>query len=146
MEKEKSKKGNVIIIALLSLIIIGICSFGGFYFYKSQDNTSKTIEKAYVDIDEITVKLSDESGKKYLKVNMCVGYDKDDSKAKKQLKKDAQLPVVQDAVNFYLMSKESDYFKGDYEKQLKEGLINAINEKVQDFEIIDIKISNLIIQ
>lgn len=146
MEKEKSKKGTVIIIALLTLIFIGVGSFCGFYFYKVNGSSDKPIEKAYIDIGEITVKLSDDSGKKYLKLDMSVAYDKKDSKAKNQLKKDAQLPVVRDALNFYLMSKKSDYFKGDYEKEFKEGLINAINQKIQGFEVIDIKVSNLIIQ
>lgn len=144
---EEKGHGFIIFICILSLIVIGGGSFAGFYFYKTNISSKNTqVEKTYVDIGEITVNLADESGKRYLKSGIYVGYDKGDKKAKKQLTKEKQLSVVQDALSFYLMQKKTDYFNGNYEDELKEELIDAVNKKVQDFKITDIKLVNLIIQ
>lgn len=145
---EKSGHGFIILICTLCLIIIGGGAFAGFYFYNSSSSSKKTqVERSYVSIGEITARLSDESGKKYIKADISVGYDKTMfNKAEKQLAKDKQLPVVLDALSFDLTKKDSNYFTGDYEEKLKSDLIDAVNKKVQDFKITDIKISNLIIQ
>ncbi|MBE6047889.1 MAG: hypothetical protein E7213_05720 [Clostridium sp.] len=140
--------GFAILVCTLCLIIIGGGAFAGFYFLNSNNSGKNTqVERAYVTVGEITARLSDESGKKYIKANIAVGYDKTlFNKAKGQLTTDKQLPVVLDALNFSLMKKDSSYFTGDYEEKLKDELIDAVNKKVQDFKITDIKISNLIIQ
>lgn len=146
-EEEESKgHGFIIFLSILCLIIVGGGAFAGFYFYKSNSANTKPVEKAYVNVGEITVNLSDENGKRYIKTGVYVGYDKNDKKAKKQLTRDKQLAVVQDALGFSLKKKTSDYFKGDYEEELKSELIDVVNKKVQDFKITDIKLINLIVQ
>lgn len=146
-DEEKSGHGFVILLCILCLIIIGGGTFAGFYFYKTNVSSTKSqVEKVYVNTGDITVNLADEGGRRYVKAGIYVGYDKGDKKAKEQLTKEKQLSVVQDALSFYLKNKTSDYFKGDYEEQLKQELINAVNKKVQDFKITDIKIINLVIQ
>ncbi len=145
---ENKGHGFLILVCTLCLIIIGTGAFAGFYFFNSGSSSKKTqVEKAYVNVGEITAKLSDESGKKYIKADFTVGYDKTFfNKAEKQLAKDKQLPVVLDALTFDLMKKDSSYFVGDYEEKLKNDLMDAINKKVQDFKITDLKISNIIVQ
>lgn len=145
---ENKGHGFLILVCTLCLIIIGAGAFAGFYFFNSGSSSKKAqVERAYVNVGEITAKLSDESGKKYIKADFTVGYDKTfRNKAAKQLAKDKQLPVVLDALSFDLMKKDSSYFVGDYEEKLKNDLIDAVNKKIQDFKITDIKISNLIIQ
>lgn len=144
---EKSGHGFIILICTLCLIIAGGGAFAGFYFYNSSSGKKTQVERSYVSVGEITARLSDESGKKYIKADISVGYDKTMfNKAEKQLAKDKQLPVVLDALSFDLTKKDSNYFTGDYEEKLKSDLIDAVNKKVQDFKITDIKISNLIIQ
>lgn len=144
---EKSGHGFIILICTLCLIIAGGGAFAGFYFYNSSSGKKTQVERSYVSVGEITARLSDESGKKYIKADISVGYDKTMfNKAEKQLAKDKQLPVVLDALSFDLTKKDSNYFTGDYEEKLKSDLIDAVNKKVQEFKITDIKISNLIIQ
>ena len=145
-EDGHKSRGFVIFLSILCLIIIGGGSFAGFYFYKTNVSDTKPIEKEYVNAGEITVNLSDDSGKRYVISSVYVGFDKGDKKAKKQLTKEKQLSVVQDALSFCLKNKTSDFFKGDYEESLKAELIDAVNKKVQDFKITDIKLINLVIQ
>lgn len=150
-EEDFTKKrghGFTILVCVLCLIIIGGGAFAGFYFFNSNSSSKKTqVERTYVNVGEITARLSDDSGKKYIKASISVGYDNTMfNEAEKQLSKDKQLPVVLDALNFELMRKDSNYFNGDYEEKLKNDLIDAVNKKVQDFKITDAKLYNIIIQ
>lgn len=145
---ENKGHGFLILVCTLCLIIICAGSFAGFYFFNSGSSSRRTqVDKAYVNVGEITAKLSDTNQKRYIKADFSVGYDKTFlNKAEKQLGKDQQLPVVLDAISFDLMKKDSSYFVGDYEEKLKNDIMDAINKKVQDFKITDLKISNIIVQ
>ena len=66
--KEKSK---VLLFAIIALIVMGVGTFGGVYFYmQSKDASAAKIEPAdYVLLTDTTLNLSDESGKSYLKTS-----------------------------------------------------------------------------
>ncbi len=80
----KSNKGVLVVLFILGLLVLGAASFGGVYLFMK---TNKTVsaqqvikEQTYVDLEEFTINLADDGGKRYFKGEISLGYDKDDKK------------------------------------------------------------------
>lgn len=146
---EKSGKGLMIVLFILGLIVLGAASFGGVYlFMKTNKNVSAQPaikEQTYVDLEEFTVNLADEGGKRYFKGEISLGYDKDDKKLPDELANNSV--VIRDAIIFYFKGQKAEYINDINNKEkIKEELIVAINKELLKGKINDIRFKNMIVQ
>lgn len=147
--KEKSGKGLMVVLFVLGLIVLGAATFGGVYLFMKTNKTVSAqevvIEQTYVDLDEVTINLADEGGKRYFKGQIAIGYDKSNKKIAEEIKNNTA--VINDVVNFYLKSKKADYLNDvNNEEQIKSELIESINKQLQKGKITDIRFKSMIIQ
>ncbi|NME82761.1 flagellar basal body-associated FliL family protein [Clostridium sp. SM-530-WT-3G] len=146
---EKSGKGLMIVLFILGLIVLGAASFGGVYlFMKTNKNVSAQPvikEQTYVDLEEFTINLADEGGKRYFKGEISLGYDKDDKKLPDELANNSV--VIRDAIIFYFKGQKAEYINDINNKEkIKEELIVAINKELLKGKINDIRFKNMIVQ
>lgn len=137
-ENSGKGKGKGILFAVLALVIMGIGTFGGVYFYMQSNGTSEVkVEPAdYAILTDATLNLSDESGKSYLKTSLTLSYDSKNTDLLAELEK--KKISIQDASIWYLKSKTSEDFSAENEKELKQGLIDTINKVLEDGAILDV--------
>ena len=87
--KEKGGKGLMVVLFILGLIVLGGATFGGVYLFMKTNKTVSAqevvVENAYVDLEEFTVNLADEGGKRYFKGELSVGYDKSNKKMAEEI-------------------------------------------------------------
>lgn len=148
-QTEKSGKGLMIVLFILGLIVLGVASFGGMYLFMK---TNKTIsaqpvikEQTYVDLDEITVNLADEGGKRYFKGEISLGYDKDDKKVAEDVTNNTV--VIRDTIIFYFKSQKAEYINDINNKEkIKDELMQSINKELQKGKITDLRFKNMIVQ
>lgn len=131
-------KSKVLIFAIIALIVMGAGTFGGVYFYmQGKDAAAAKIEPAdYVLLTDTTLNLSDESGKSYLKTSLTLSYDSKNTELLAEL--DKKKISIQDASIWYLKSRVSTDFRAENEKELKQGLIDTINNILEDGNILDV--------
>lgn len=136
--KESSGKGKGMLIAIIGLIVIGVGTFAGVFFYmQSRDASAATIEAVdYAVLSDATLNLSDESGKSYLKTSLTLSYDSKNKDLTEELEK--KKISIQDASIWYLKSKKSADFSTENEKELKQGLIDTINGLLEKGSILDV--------
>lgn len=149
VENSGKNKGLMIVLFILGLIVLGGATFGGAYlFFKTNKTISEqqvVIEKKYTDLDEFTVNLADEGGRKYLRVELSVGYDKENSKLEEEL--NSNIVVVRDTIIFYFKSKDAEFVNNiDNKEKIKEDLVEIINKELQKGKIEDIRFKNMIVQ
>ncbi|MGH4140929.1 flagellar basal body-associated FliL family protein [Clostridium sp.] len=150
-EKPKSgKKSKLIIILLLVLIVVGGAAFGGMYFLgKKNDSSSTTTAKVAVSnevtysLDEFLVNLTDEDGRRYLKVSVVLGYeDNADLTAELETKK----PIIRDAVIATLRAKTTADFSGAGVDGIKKELIAKVNPTLTKGKISHIYFNDILVQ
>ena len=136
--KENSGKGKGILLAVLVLVVIGIGTFGGVYFYMQSNGASESkIEAAdYTILSDATLNLSDEGGKSYLKTSLTLSYDSKDKDLIEELGR--KKISIQDAAIWYLKSKTSNDFAAANELELKQGLIDTVNNVLESGKILDV--------
>ncbi len=156
---EKTKKGNkegkgnifkIIIIVLLSLIIVGGAAFGGMYF-AGKNGSSTTAKSAKAEevpeltysLDEFLVNLSDEDGRRYLKVKVFIGYE-DNKNLTVEL--DAKKPIIRDVVNTSLRAKKTTDFSATGVDTIKNELIASINPVLTKGKISHIYFNDILVQ
>lgn len=126
-KNEKNKKGNLPII--IAIVILCIGAFGGSYIYfssKSGEEKEKVVKEAYMECgDSMIINLADESGKRYIKVKVNVGYDEKNKKLAEELTN--KQTVIRDAIIFHFKGLESEEVKNQDNKEMKEMLIASIN-------------------
>ena len=145
----KSGKGLMIILFILGLIVLGAASFGGVYLFMK---TNKTVsaqpvikEQTYVDLEEFTVNLADEGGRRYFKGELSLGYDKDDKKVAEEITNNTV--VIRDAIIFYFKGLKAEYINDINNKEkIKEELITSINKELKKGKITDLRFKNMIVQ
>lgn len=153
--KEK-KSGNlfkIIIIVLLFMILIGGAVFAGMFIsMKKAPVAQNTTESVKVNIDENTygldeflVNLSDEGGKRYLKVKIFIGYDKKNSKLEKEL--EPKKPIMRDAViNVLRAKKASDVMSEKGSENLKKEILDRINPLLNNGKLTNIYFYDMLVQ
>ncbi|MCM8710979.1 flagellar basal body-associated FliL family protein [Clostridium sp. SYSU_GA19001] len=163
---DKKEKGNghrlqIIIIILLVLILIFGLAFGGYMiFFRKDSNTAsadtqntKVLNPAASEIspftyslDEFLVNLSDEGGKKYIKVKIYIGYTaKDEKKISAELEE--KKPILRDAINSVLRSKKStDITTEKSVSDLKKEIINRVNPYLEYATVNNIYFYDIIVQ
>ncbi|WP_294393162.1 flagellar basal body-associated FliL family protein [uncultured Clostridium sp.] len=147
--KEKNGKGLMVVLFVLGLIVLGAATFGGVYLFMKTNKTVSeqqvVVEQTYVDLDEVTINLADEGGKRYFKGQIAIGYDKSNKKIAEEIANNTA--VIKDVVNFYFKSKKADYLNDvNNEEQIKTELMESINKQLQKGQITDIRFKSMIIQ
>jgi flagellar FliL protein len=145
----KSGKGVMIILFVLGLIVLGAATFGGVYLYMKNSKTIESkeviVENTYMDLEEFTVNLGDEGGKRYFKGELSLGYDKTKTKLQEELTE--KQVVVRDDIIFYFKSQKAEFINNvDNEDAMKKQLIDAINKDLTKGKIIDLRFKSMIIQ
>lgn len=146
MANKKEKKSRKILIIASFLIILLIASFGGLYvFMKSKnENEIKKVVQTYQDLGEFMVNLDDDGRSRYIKVHLNVGFDSEDKEAKKILENNVVL--LRDSAIFYLKGQKADAFKAGNEENLKKGLKSELNKNLDEPYILDVYMTDIIVQ
>ncbi len=147
--KEKSGKGLMVVLFILGLIVLGAATFGGVYLFMKTNKTVSAqqvvIEQTYVDLDEFTINLADEGGKRYFKGELSLGYDKSNKKVSEEITNNTV--VIRDAIIFYFKGQKAEFVNDINNKEkIKEDLIESINKELQKGKITDIRFKNMIVQ
>lgn len=144
-EKKGGKLKNVLII-LVAFIFMGAGTFAGVYFYmQNKGDKTVSVSQAYVKVgEEMTVNLSDESPKRFLKATVSIGYDENDKDTAKEVEKKSV--EIKDKTLFYLKSKKVEDFTAKNEENLKKGLVDEINKILVDGKILDVYFDNILTQ
>ncbi|GAA0077761.1 hypothetical protein UT300005_21390 [Clostridium sp. CTA-5] len=143
-------KKSIITLCIFLLILLPTSIILGYHYFSNNTSATTQSPKAeivYVNLGQIIVNLSPPDSQKYFKAEISVGYDEKDSNAKKQLTKEKQLPIVKDIVNFYFKSKSYNFISNSAnEKQIKNELMDCINNQLSNCKVIDIRFSKFILQ
>ncbi|MBU5591069.1 flagellar basal body-associated FliL family protein [Clostridium sp. MSJ-4] len=151
----KDKKGGntlkIVIIILLALVLLGGGVFAGMFLFPKNNGTAqnaqasvtKVDEKTFA-LDEFTVNLSDENGKKYLKVKVFVGYDKKNKKLEKEL--EPKKPIMRDAIVSVLRSKKSTDMTVKGTEDLKKEILDRLNPLFNNGRITNVYFNDLLVQ
>ena len=147
--KEKSGKGLMVVLFVLGLIVLGAATFGGVYLFMKTNKTVSAqqvvVEQTYVDLEELTINLADEGGKRYFKGQISIGYDKSNKKIAEEITKNDA--VIKDAVIFYFKGQKAEYVNDVNNKEtMKEQLMEAINKELQKGKITDLRFKSMIVQ
>lgn len=145
----KSGKGSMIVLFILGLLVLGAATFGGVYLFMKTKNTVEAqevvVENAYIDLQEFTVNLADEGGKRYFKGEIAIGYDKSKTKLLEELT--ANQVVVRDDIIFFFKSQKADYLNNVVNRDaIKKQLIDAINKDLTKGKITDVRFKSMIVQ
>lgn len=145
----KSNKGVLIILFILGLLVLGGAVFGGVYLFMKTKNTIDAqeviIENKYMELQEFTVNLGDEGGKRYFKGVISLGYDSTKTKLEEELK--GKEVVIRDDIIFYFKSQKADYINNvENADAMKKQLIDTINKDLTKGKITDIRFKSMIIQ
>ena len=137
-----------VLTAILMVFIISACSSTGYLVFKKLTNLNRNrIETSYVDAGEFIVNINGESGNNYFKGKVYVGYNKSDKKAKKELVKNKQLPIVTGTINSYFRGKDYDFLNNaNNQEQIKDELVKEINKQLETCRIPDVRFYSYLLQ
>lgn len=139
---------------IVAIIVIGAATFGGVYLSLTklegrekveikQEGGGK-VEESFHEIGEIFVNLTDDNAKRYVKLNLSLGFDK---KNKDLLAEITEKQVVMRHVAIsYIRSCTTKDFEPVNEEQLKKELIERLNKELTKGTILNIYISEIMVQ
>lgn len=147
---DKPKNGNVfkvVIIVLLVLILVGGTTFGAVYYFSKKNSTEtakpKVITEVTYSLGEFLINLLDGEGRRYLKVNVYIGYE-DNKDLTVEL--EANKPIIRDAVNTLIRSKKTTDFSDVGLDAIKKELIASINPILTKGKITHIYFNDILVQ
>jgi flagellar basal body-associated protein FliL len=147
---DKQKKGNaskIVIIVLLILVIIGGATFGAMYYFNKTKAATASKPKVVIEqtypLDEIVTNLLDDSGKKYVKVNIYIGYEVN---KKLTAELDENKTIIRDAVITSIRAKKTTDFSVMGLDAIKEELIKSINPILTKGKITNIYLNDILVQ
>lgn len=170
MENKAEKKGGkikLIVIGLIALIIVGAGGYFGYSKFAKDKGTQKTAaqtttqttvqtktaqSQSYLEqivsdknlsMDEILVNLADDDGKRYMKVKIFVGYDKNSSLETELTDKKA---LIRDAIISVLRNKKAADIVPKNMDALKMELIQKINPLLKKGQINNVYFNDLLVQ
>ncbi|MBK5240413.1 flagellar basal body-associated protein FliL [Clostridium sp.] len=147
---DKPKNGNafkIVIIVLLVLVVLGGATFGTMYFLKKDSGAAaepKVIVEQTYPLGEFTINLLDDSGKRFIKVNIYIGYETNEKLTTELEEKNE--PIIRDAVNTYIRAKHATDFSVTGLDVIKKELIKSINLNLTKGIIINIYFNDILIQ
>lgn len=149
-------KGNlfkIIIIVLLALILLGGSVFAGFMLSSSKNpvsnNTNTNFKSNFIKdlvicpLDENTINLADKDSKRYIKVKVSLGYEKN-TKLASELEKNKD--KVTDCVISVIRSKKADDLNAAHEEDVKKTIKDKVNEILINGQIEQVYFSEILIQ
>lgn len=142
----KKGKGRVFLIIFIIIIAIG----GGVYagtllaMNKKANNQTVYIKEAYYEVGQIFVNLSDENERRYAKLNLSISYDSENDDLAAELEEKSV--AIKDIANFYFKSCRAKDFDPANEAILKGTLIERIDAKLTSGKLVDVYISEIIVQ
>jgi flagellar FliL protein len=152
-QKDKSSKGNIlkiIIIVLLALVVVGGAAFGGMYIASKKApsvdaKSSKTeeVNEVTYSLDEFLVNLSDEDGRRYLKVKVFIGYEENEELI---VELETKKPIIRDLINTSLRAKKTTDFGSAAIETIKAELIASINPVLTKGKISHIYFNDILVQ
>ncbi len=171
MENKKEKKGGkklFIIIGLVILIVVGAGGYLGYTLFLKDKGTAKTsattpkttqtqvqpaaqnqtylqqiVSDKNFGLDEFLINLSDTDSKRYLKVKIFVGYDKN-PKLEEELTE--KKPMLRDAAITILRSKKAAEITPKGMDPIKMELIQRINPMLKKGQINNVYFSDILVQ
>jgi flagellar FliL protein len=152
-QKDKSSKGNIlkiIIIVLLALVVVGGAAFGGMYIASKKApsvdaKSAKTeeVNEVTYSLDEFLVNLSDEDGRRYLKVKVFIGYEENEELI---VELETKKPIIRDLINTSLRAKKTTDFGSAAIETIKSELIASINPVLTKGKISHIYFNDILVQ
>ena len=133
------------------MILIGGAVFGGYIIAsKNSPSQGKAVTQGVqrrdllvCPLDGSTVNLSDEGGKRYVKVKVSLGYEKND-KLTKEL--GANKDIVTDSIISVIRSKKSEEMDAAHEKMVKDNIKTKVNSTLINGQIEEIYFVEILIQ
>ncbi|CAM2805970.1 flagellar basal body-associated FliL family protein [Hathewaya histolytica] len=157
-EKLNNEKGEnklqIVNVALLSLILIGMIAFGTYMFlYKGPNNNKVKNEQASGTVDikrqevyslsDMTSNLADKDSKRYVKIKVALGYKKND-KLKEEL--DKKKDIISDSIVSVVRNKTADNFNGIGIDSIKKEINTKINTYLNEGLVDNVYFSEILIQ
>lgn len=143
-------KGTKILGFIVAIVVLGAATFGGVYLALTKSEGKEKvvvvgkIEEAFHEVGEIFVNLSDDKAKRYVKLNLSLGFDKSNKElaaevAEKQV-------VMKHTATSFIRSCTVESFEPINEEQLKKDLIEKFNKELTKGTISNIYISEIMVQ
>lgn len=144
---------KIIIIILLVVLLVGGAIFAGFMYANSKNPISKNINTNFRNnfikdlvicpLDENTINLADKDTKRYIKVKVSLGYEKN-AKLAAELEKDKD--KVTDCVISVIRSKKADDLNAAHEEDVKKTIKDKVNQILMNGQIEQVYFSEILIQ
>lgn len=149
-EKNRFSSTNTIIIVVLVLVIVigGIVIgflIGGTNSNSKGNISSKGIRKELkvFPLEPVTVNLSDENSKRYVKIKISFGYE-ENKKLEAELKENQD--IAMDSVISIVRSKKSSEIDASHEKVIKENIKTKVNSILLNGQIEEVYFVDILIQ
>lgn len=155
-EKKEKKKGNplkLIIIIVVAIAIVGGGAFAGYMFATKQSakattavaaTTTQQLEESTYQFDEFLVNLADAGGQRYLKITIYLGYDKNNKDLTTEL--DTKKPILRDAINNILRSKQASDFSTKGTENVKKQILQSVNKYLGKGQAMNVYFYDILIQ
>lgn len=146
-------KGKKILGFIVVIIVLGAATFGGVYLALTKSEESEKVEikeeegkveEAFHEIGEIFVNLTDDNAKRYVKLNLSLGFDKKNKDLLAEIT-EKQVVMKHVAIN-YVRSCTTKDFEPANEEQLKKELIERLNKELTKGTVLNIYISEIMVQ
>lgn len=139
-------KSSKLIIIIAIIVALGLGTFGGVYFFMNKNNANQPvyIKETFVEVGEIFVNLSDENSKRYAKLNLSLSYDSANKELTSEIEE--KQVVIKDIAVFYFKSLYAKDFEPANEAVLKGDLIARLNKGLNSGLLVDVYISEIIVQ
>ena len=154
IQKKGGGKKKLFLFLVLGVLIIAIAGAGLFLFLgkkgheaeemKSGKKGKKKIENTvFMDFDPVIVNLLDPTGKRYLQVRMSI--EVADKKDEAEIKK--KEPMVKDVILHTLSGKTvEEVIMPEAKEKIKQDLIKKINEALGDELVLNVYITQYIVE
>ncbi len=109
-------------------------------------NTEKVvvIEEAFHEVGEVFVNLSDTDAKRYVKLNLSISFDEKNKELTAEVEK--KHAVIRDVAIYYFKTCTAKDFEATNEETLKNELIKRLNQKLTKGVILNVSITEIIVQ
>lgn len=140
-------KGKKIIIFIVTLLVIGGATFAGVYFTSMKGEATEkvvVIEEAFHEVGEAFVNLSDTDAKRYVKLNLSISFDEKNKDLTAEIEK--KHAVMRDVAIYYFKTCTAKDFEATNEETLKKELIKRLNQKLTKGVILNVSVTEIIVQ
>lgn len=144
---------KIIIIILLVVLIVGGAIFAGFMYASSKNPNSNNMNTNFrsnfikdlviCPLDENTINLADKDAKRYIKVKVSLGYEKN-AKLAEELEKDKD--KITDCVISVIRGKKADDLNAVHEEDIKKTIKDKVNQILINGQIEQVYFSEILIQ